>query len=118
MKQYRQLYLGLFLAYGLFIVLLFCPQLIVPRKIPSLFGAASAGFIVTIIAAAIRSRKEGISLLRFIPALFIILVCLVHIVGDFLWIGATAGHERLLFLFYLITTLLNMATSAVGFFLK
>lgn len=118
MKLHRQMYLSLFLAYCLFVALLFCPQLIVPHKIPDLFGTAAVGFIVSMIVTIIRSRKEGISLSRFIPALLIILVCLAQIVGLFLWGDPTASHERLLFWFYLMAALLNMAASAVGFFLK
>lgn len=117
MKLLRHLYLGTFLVYGLFATLLLLPQLILTHKIPLLFGLLSASMLVLSIRQIIRSRKEGVAFSRLIPAIAVLLVFCSHIAALFL-IDAPFTGGSAAFLFYLITALVNMALSAVGFFLK
>lgn len=118
MKPLRQLYLGIFLVSCIGLAFLLFPQHINALKIPTFFSTLAAGMLVTTIAQIIRSRKEGVAFSRLIPAILVALVCLSHVVGTFL-IGSTSVTEgSAAFLFYLITSLVNMVLSAVGFFLK
>ena len=118
MKRYRKMYLTFFIYYCLSLVLLFRPQWIAAQRIPQFFGIVAAAFTVSTIAEIIRSRKEGLSFSRLIPACIVVLIFLVQVAGYLLWFSTPAGHESEILPFYLITALLNMAISAVGFFLK
>ena len=118
MKRYRKMYLTFFIYYCLSLVLLFRPQWIAAQRIPQFFGIVAVCFAVSTITEIIRSRKEGVAFSRLIPACIVVLIFLVQNAGSFWWFYTAADHEPEIFLFYLITALLNMAVSAVGFFLK
>lgn len=118
MKEHRQMYLLYFLAYCIFTALLLCPQWIVPHKIPHLFATAGAVLIGTVIGEVIRARKAKLPLSLLIPAAVLVLVALVQAAGFFGWFNPAFGHEAEIFRFYLITSLVNVAASSVGFFLK
>ena len=117
MKEHRQMYLLFFLAYCIFTVLLFL-QRIAPRNIPHLFASAGAVLIGTVIGEVIRARKAKLPWSRLIPAAIMVLVALAQAIGFFGWFSPVTGHETEVFLFYLITSLINVVASAVGFFLK
>ena len=119
MKPVRQLYLGLFLAYAFYVALLFLPQFAVPQKLPHGFAVLAAGLIGTIIAQIIRARKDGTTLVRLIPAIIVMLISFSHVVGLFVnVIDVPFTSDSSVFRFFFITSLVNMALSAVGFFLK
>ena len=118
MKPIRQLYLGIFLVSCISLVFLLFPQHINALKIPNFFGVLAAGMMVPVIRQIIRSRKEDVAFSRLIPATIVLLILCSHMAALF-FIGlapVTGGSAA--FLFYLITALVNMALSAVGFFLK
>ena len=117
MKEHRQMYLLFFLAYCVFTALLFL-QRIAPRNIPHLFASAGAVLIGTVIGEVIRARKAKLPLSLLIPAAIMVLVALAQAIGFFGWFSPVTGHETEVFFFYLITALINVVASAVGFFLK
>lgn len=114
MKPIRQLYLGLFLVYGIALALLFFSSM----RVPNLFGTMGAGITVSVIAQIIRSRKEGVTFPRLLPSILAALICLSHVAALFILGGTAVTRDSAAFLFYLITSLGNMVLSAVGFFLK
>ena len=118
MKEHRQMYLIYFLAYCLFAALLLSPQLLAPHKIPSLFSSSGAVLIGTCIGGAIRARKANLPWSRLIPAAVIVLVGLAQSMAAIWRFSPATGHEAEIFLFYLVTTLVIIFASAVGFFLK
>ena len=117
MKEHRQMYLLFFLAYCIFTVLLFL-QRIALHNIPHLFATAGAVLIGTVIGEVIRARKAKLPLSLLIPAAVMVLAALAQSIGYFGWFTPVTGHETEVFLFYLITSLINVVASAVGFFLK
>lgn len=117
MKPIRQLYLGLFLVSCISLAFLLFPQHINALKIPNFFGVLAAGMMVSVIRQIIRSRKEGAAFSLLIPAIAVLLVFCSHIAALFVISTPITGGSAA-FLFYLITALVNMALSAVGFFLK
>ena len=118
MKSVRQLYLALFLVSCIGLAFLLFPQHINALRIPNFFGTLAAGMLVTTVMQIIRSRKEGVTFFRLIPAIAVLLVLCSHIAALFVIGLAPVAVGSAAFFFYLMTSLVNMALSAVGFFLK